>query len=114
MTILVATTLVPRVVPEARRQTPFRRLARVPLSCFVIVAAELSTTVEWPVGLSEVVTLKEDPLTEATGPSTVPESGVAAPAPAVIPSATTRAPTIPAVLLRCVSCATSISFVGAA
>jgi hypothetical protein len=70
--------LDPWLVPVTSTQTPLFRFERLPGSCAVVVVLELSSTVARPVGLSDVVSVKDEPLTAVTGPTTGVEIPVAA------------------------------------
>jgi hypothetical protein len=83
----------------------------VPFSVLVVVVFELRVTFELPVGLREVVRVKDEPLIETTGPTTEPETGVVAPT-ATAQTTAVAADTvrIAATLLPLLFCAISTSF----
>jgi hypothetical protein len=110
-TMRVAVTPVPFWVPVATRHAPFFRLASLPVTCFVVVVFELRITFALPVGLRDVVSVKDELLIEVTGPTTEPETGdVAAVAPALATAATVTAVSNPTVLPQRPCCAISTSF----
>jgi hypothetical protein len=90
--IRVATIFVPVFVPDADTQTPFFRSESDPVFCSLIVVFEPTDTLDLPVGLTEVETVKVEPLTATIGPEMKPwdEAAPAAVA-SVEPAATTVA-----------------------
>ncbi len=74
---VAAIALAPFLAPIAVTHAPLLRSLLVATVCAVIEVAEPTWTVELPVGLSDVETLKVVPRTEITGPAIEPLTGLA-------------------------------------